>query len=1003
MDLWFDPRDFALLEMVTELSGRERQPKSLRNLANPYLHPHGIKEMATSRDIRIASAAIALLNSIETGKARERLDALRMLHQEVLHSASTGFRRNTARALLAIMKDLVRSQADSRRQLELAHDFHLTTSGKLRIVRQMLRRYHLLEMPEEWNQITFDDHVHDANTKGRKSATHLVMDAWIKGIRYLTVVYYNYVRTEVAAELLEAAEIMGVQVRIGIEIPARFRDQYIRIIWAPRGFLSSHDFLDFFDDPPVRTFMDECRTISEYKHNYVLHILEAFNTKHRHILSKELEIDLPSADSVEFLNFVSEGQSSILHLAEFLYQKIRTACELRHHTLASEYPSASHDRRNAIEHCITIMNQTDPVTLWERFLKPSANPEILDPGIPSDDPSIPDALRRTVCDLIDRIHQLPAGYRLTLNLTDLTVEDVLEIISESRGRITHIEIFNLKDHTNRKSAHYESIDSLRHVLNTGNIIEFKRIVRSCMDRVSASGTRDSGLRLEKFRQIQFNSVAMMNYYRGTALSARLGSDSAGRSKTIHGMGLAILNTLPIRAQREIIQSKNRSREIIPVQTSAFQRNTYIPRRHSGDPIRHFLHHLGRLPGLRNLSHSIVEEWHFDQRDTRIQSPGNVATLGGLSDNIRQVFSLNTTEEKIPAHGRGIEYLSTRIKTVFKIILGLLPAFLTFFFTRDWWVLAYFGAFIWFGITSLRNIIQSILGGGGIRRSPLLRWNDLISWSRIADSLMFTGFSVPILDYIVKSLLLDQTFGITASTHPVGLYTSIALANGMYLAAHNTARSLPRSAIIGNLFRSVMSIPLALLINMWLEHMLPGMGVTDVSMVLQNWAAIISKLASDTVAGFIEGLTDRMVNLDQRMLDYREKMQQMQVCHQQLELEFPDRDALSMLNTPKELIRDVHNRAAEIERNLIINALDLLYFYMYQPRARTALELVFRDMNKDEQLVFIRSQSILQRRREISQYLVDGLLGKSFSKALAFYLERGEYYLQRLSSETGSRD
>ena len=32
-----------------------------------------------------------------------------------------------------------------------------------------LRRYHLLEMPEEWNQIAFDDHVHDANTKGRKT------------------------------------------------------------------------------------------------------------------------------------------------------------------------------------------------------------------------------------------------------------------------------------------------------------------------------------------------------------------------------------------------------------------------------------------------------------------------------------------------------------------------------------------------------------------------------------------------------------------------------------------------------------------------------------------------------------------------------------------------------------------------------------------------------------------------------------------------------------------
>jgi hypothetical protein len=26
-----------------------------------------------------------------------------------------------------------------------------------------------VEMPEAWNQVSFDDHVHDANTKGRKS------------------------------------------------------------------------------------------------------------------------------------------------------------------------------------------------------------------------------------------------------------------------------------------------------------------------------------------------------------------------------------------------------------------------------------------------------------------------------------------------------------------------------------------------------------------------------------------------------------------------------------------------------------------------------------------------------------------------------------------------------------------------------------------------------------------------------------------------------------------
>jgi hypothetical protein len=41
------------------------------------------------------------------------------------------------------------------------------------------------------------------------------------------------------------------------------------------------------------------------------------------------------------------------------------------------------------------------------------------------------------------------------------------------------------------------------------------------------------------------------------------------------------------------------------------------------------------------------------------------------------------------------------------------------------------------------------------RSPLLRWNDLVSWNRVADSLLFTGFSVPLLDFLVKTTLLDR--------------------------------------------------------------------------------------------------------------------------------------------------------------------------------------------------------------------------------------------------------
>ncbi len=209
--IFFDKDDYQLLEIVEDILKRGKQSQVLRSLLSNNMHPHGIKEMAAERGLRIAYAVAGLLGSLESGKANDRIIALRSLRDEVFLSSSDFYQKNTARVLLQIMKELLRSSDNELRQLKLAHDFRMVLAGNPRKVRSELAKYHLLEMPEEWNQFAFDDHVHDANTKGRKSPTHLVMDAWIKGIRYLTVVYYNYVRPEVVEELIEASTILRPQ------------------------------------------------------------------------------------------------------------------------------------------------------------------------------------------------------------------------------------------------------------------------------------------------------------------------------------------------------------------------------------------------------------------------------------------------------------------------------------------------------------------------------------------------------------------------------------------------------------------------------------------------------------------------------------------------------------------------------------------------------------------------------------------------------------------------
>ena len=222
MNILFDKRDHELLRIVNDILSREQSFNYAKKLFYPFFHTRGIKEMAESKGLRIAYAVAHLLDTLEVGKVDERLTALKTLRNEVLNTTDSPLRINTARVLVQIMKELVRSHGDYRKQLELAHDFRTAASGKPNVIRRELKKYHLLEMPEQDNQVTFDDHVHDANTKGRKSSTHVIMDAWIKGIKRLRVIHYNYIQPKFAAELMEAAQIMGITVRIGIEFSAVF-------------------------------------------------------------------------------------------------------------------------------------------------------------------------------------------------------------------------------------------------------------------------------------------------------------------------------------------------------------------------------------------------------------------------------------------------------------------------------------------------------------------------------------------------------------------------------------------------------------------------------------------------------------------------------------------------------------------------------------------------------------------------------------------------------------
>ncbi|MDR3639901.1 MAG: hypothetical protein P4L39_01105 [Humidesulfovibrio sp.] len=989
---FFDRKDYELLRIVRDVINRADAPSHKKLLA-PYMHPHGIKEMAAARGLRIAYAVVHLLGSLETGKAEDRLSALRSLHAEVLTTARSGLRRNTARVLVQLMKDMVRAGGDTLAQLLFARDFREACSGKPRVIRRHLANYHLLEMPEDQSQIAFDDHVHDANTKGRKSSTHLVLDAWIKGIQNLTVVYYNHVPHTAAAELLEAARVLELKVRIGIEFTPRFRGRFLKVIWVPGGFASPPEFLDFLSQPATVAFMDEGREVSLFHQRYVADVFNVFNELHRNTLERDYGLVLPPLSLEQFQRFVGAGQASLWHLGKFIHERLLPLMQRQAEALRHEMQSATGPEREEIRQQIGKLAKLDTDELIALFLEPLRNPMLRSPDIPNEDPATPQLLRLSPQELTRRLQDIHPIGRITLSLGNLRVEEVLEILYDCRGAITHLEIVNMKDRAMGREIDRERVNALQEALNTSNIIKLKKLIRSIIEAVPEKSVRD------KLEEILFDIATLHACYRKTPLASCIGTDSTGQSSRLYGMGMVIEDTLPARARRALRGMPEAASKRLDVRAETHRRTTELPD-DDHEPERGLLYVLAvSVPRLRFLVRRTSVEWLSETFRLTPGRPGNVSLLGGIQRENGQASGLGLEPPAKSTMPRLLHprYLNTTLKIGLKILAGFIPAALTFGLTKDWWVLAYFGAFIWFAITGVRNIIQMVLSAGGLVRSSLLRWNDLVSWDRLADSLLYTGFSVPLLDYLVKTLLLNRELDVTLATSPLLLYTVVALANGLYIMCHNFVRGLPKGSAFGNLFRSVLSIPLALLYSNVIVLLLKAAGHQDAALLVEPWAAVISKLASDCVAGVIEGLVDRAQATRLRVWDYKGKLAQLFDTFQKLELRFPQEDVLALLESPKQFMLTMNYEDKGLENIIIVNALDLLYFWMYQPRARTVLAEYLKEMGVEERKVFLLSQYVLLREREISQLFLDGLVGKNFAPALAFYLDTCHEYLEDIQA------
>ncbi len=994
---FFDKEDYELLTFVNKVLIMQKDERVSDEMLNVNLHPHGIKSLALSRDMRIANAMIRLLASADGKDSVYRLQALRTLNDEVLHSAKAEFRNNTGRVLVEIMKALVRAHGDIKKQLYLASDFRNAAQGKPHTIRAFLEEYHLVEMPEDWSQLTFDHHVHDANTKGRKSPTHLIMDAHLKGIRYLTVIYYNYINEEAAEEILHAARIVNMHVRIGIEFSLPFADKHIQMVWSPRYVDNPDRFMEFLAEAPMQHLMKMGKEASAWRVRWVYDMLDAWNDTHAQEIAQQTGMDSAAFAHLShesFHAFVASGQASYTHLAEFIYARMETSIQARRKELIKEAKrlgDTSDDTLQDLQRQKKLLDEISIEYIYDTYVSKTLSKEKVKFLGVCKAPNRPSLLCLTPLSLLDWLTSIQASGFITLQLGGLTAEDVLVLLWQCQGLITHLEIFNVQEWENGRLDCSEEINTLQQALNLGSAPRLKNIVmlmlkeREKKDASMLTSCEHHTRRKEILHEILRNIPSLTNLYSSPKLRSRMGTSTTDRPINHRKMGFVFPQTLPARS-RKVLEQEGEKNEV-PFTLSIHQLVRYTPNVFLWQPSR-LTRIISALPWFKKHYYTKEDEWRTHSATAKYGQQSNMHLL-----------TLNPKKPKEPLPQEGLpprRYLNTKLSNVLKVLLGFIPASIAFHYTQTWWVLAWFGPIIWFGITGIRNILQFVVAGRGLYRTSLLRWRDYVSWSRLCDSLLYTGFSVPLLELGVRIFLLQEMLGINAITHTVLVYTVMSVVNGLYISWHNLIRGLPKEAIIGNLFRAAFAIPIALVFNEiileFLEHVAR---VPQAEVAVATGSAIISKLASDTVAALIEGYADMKGMVRMRRWDYQTKLKELFHTYVRLDLTFPEEDIHDLVASPHDLLQRVAEKDPQLHDTLVINALDFMYFWYYRPRSREVCKKYIRLMTPEERHVFASLQLVLLQEREVSQLFVNGLVGRNFSDALAFYLNNHRKYIKKL--------
>lgn len=716
----------------------------------PDSHPRGFIREFRRRRTTIAETYLRITKTLDSANYSERLHALKLLAEHVIYSKSLKMPLNAARVQLALMKEVVKNRENKRQQLELLRDFSASTFGHPRVIREYLKKLNIVEVPETGKQLKdlnmgFDFHVHDKASYGRKSAVQLLIDAFIKGISELTVAYNKLNNEESMREVIEAGHILGIKVNIAIEFSAKLAGNRFHFQYVLPHFHASHKKLKkilHLKTEEYSAFINELAHNEKNQKLNIIYLVQLFNQKFLPEINKGYQ-----PGTIYFLAPLSAVDPQ--NPDKLIIKSKRHLGELL-------YPKLKEVVRNRALFALAMKKKLDNE---QRFVSEEE--------------------RKFTNEQFEHLHQWykklsPEYLRLTYFnsteniLPETIVSSLVEICKfadKTKGRIKLIEPL---EH-GLDAAIDAILESYNHVTHVEifnmfastytpdedfeKLTEFLKILQTKDSAAVFRFYEKYGIKCGKKRTKSTEEVCTLA---NKVLIPTLGSDATGWSTMVPGMGFVWEHRIP-----------------------KHQRRWYVKR---------------HLSLSSQISGFLAQQGDHVVSDLPPKMSPNLLSMGSIDISENNLTGRTEHTRPIPI-SNAFKYLNPNITHFILILIGLIPAY---------YILGIEYALLWFAITGTRNIFVDLISSQGIVPGG---WSEKdINWTNLANSLFWTGFSVPILGFVKAQFDHVYPWVHHGAMYEYSKFFFINIANGTYLATHNYIRGFDKGTIRGNFFRSILAWP-----------------------------------------------------------------------------------------------------------------------------------------------------------------------------------------------------